>query len=98
MKAKERAGINQSGGAIKYLGREPFVILASPLVMRVRTFLFITALMLCHLKLWPQTLTRQFPASESGDTVTGVAEPDLAKERAAAQDRQDASGSSSFPD
>jgi LPS-assembly protein len=66
--------------------------------MRVRTFLFITALMLCHLKLWPQTLTRQFPASESGDTVTGVAEPDLAKERAAAQDRQDASGSSSFPD
>src|SRR3984885_12132311 len=31
--------------------------------MRVRTFLFITALMLCHLKLWPQTLTKQFPAA-----------------------------------
>src|ERR1700761_3161228 len=31
--------------------------------MRVRTFLFITAIMLCHLKLWPQTLTRQFPAA-----------------------------------
>jgi LPS-assembly protein len=63
MKAKERAGINQSGGAIKYLGSEPFVILASPLVMRVRTFLFITALMLCHLQLRPQTLTKQFPSA-----------------------------------
>src|ERR1700761_823437 len=30
--------------------------------MRVRTFLFITAIMLCHLKLWPQALTKQFPA------------------------------------
>jgi LPS-assembly protein len=31
--------------------------------MRVRTFLFITALMLCHLQLRPQTLTKQFPSA-----------------------------------
>ncbi|MGC2403570.1 MAG: LPS assembly protein LptD, partial [Acidobacteriaceae bacterium] len=37
--------------------------------MRVRTFLFITALMLCHLKVYPQTLTRQLPsASELPDS------------------------------
>src|ERR1700722_7083114 len=78
MKAKERAGINQSGGAIKYLGREPFVILASPLVMRVRTFLFITALMLCHPQLWTQTLTKQFPSAAPGSAASGRAEQSLA--------------------
>jgi LPS-assembly protein len=31
--------------------------------MRVRTFLFITALTLCHLQLWPQALTKQFPSA-----------------------------------
>ena len=31
--------------------------------MRVRTFLFITALMLCHPQLRPQTLTKQFPSA-----------------------------------
>src|ERR1700689_5273530 len=36
--------------------------------MRVRTFLFITALMLCHLQLRPQTLTKQFP-SASGPSL-----------------------------
>ena len=66
--------------------------------MRVRTFLFITALMLCHLKLWPQTLTRQFPATVSGDTAKGGAETDLAKDRVAAQDPQAASGSTPLPD
>ena len=66
--------------------------------MRVRTFLFITALMLCHLKLWPQTLTRQFPAIVSGDTAKGGAETDLAKDRVAAQDPQAASGSTPLPD
>ena len=30
--------------------------------MRIRSFLLITALMLCHLKLCPQTLTKQFPS------------------------------------
>ena len=63
MKARERACINQSSGAIKYIGCRPFAILASHLVMRVRTFLFITALMLCHLQLCPQTLTKQFPSA-----------------------------------
>ncbi len=66
--------------------------------MRVRTFLFITALMLCHPKLWPQTLTRQFPAIVSEDTAKGGAETDLAKDRVAAQDPQAASGSTSIPD
>ncbi len=37
--------------------------------MRVRTFLFITALMLCHLKLWPQTLTKQFPAASGPSSL-----------------------------
>jgi LPS-assembly protein len=36
-------------------------MLTSPQGMRVRSFLFITALMLCHLNLWSQTLTKQFP-------------------------------------
>jgi LPS-assembly protein len=31
--------------------------------MRVRTFLFITALTLCHPQLWPQALTKQFPSA-----------------------------------
>jgi LPS-assembly protein len=31
--------------------------------MRVRTPLFITALMLCHLQLWPQALTKQLPSA-----------------------------------
>ncbi len=37
--------------------------------MRLRTFLFITALMLCHLKLWPQTLTKQFPAASGPSSL-----------------------------
>ncbi|HEV2274714.1 MAG TPA: LPS assembly protein LptD [Acidobacteriaceae bacterium] len=44
-------------------------MLSSPLVMRVRTFLFITALLLCHLNLWPQALTKQLPLDASGDAV-----------------------------
>src|ERR1700761_7325243 len=50
------------------LGTGRFFIPASPLVMRVRTFFFITALLLCHLKVYSQTLIRQFPsASELPD-------------------------------
>src|SRR5580700_7478597 len=37
--------------------------------MRVRTFLFITALMLCHLQLRPQTLTKQFPAASGPSSL-----------------------------
>src|SRR5271154_2226553 len=46
--------------------------------MRVRTFLFITALMLCHPQLWPQTLTKQFPSAAPGSAASGRAEPGLA--------------------
>ena len=31
--------------------------------MRLSIFLFITALLLCHPQVWPQTLTRQFPST-----------------------------------
>jgi LPS-assembly protein len=37
--------------------------------MRVRTFLFITALMLCHLQLWPQELTKQFPSASGPSSL-----------------------------
>jgi LPS-assembly protein len=46
--------------------------------MRVRTFLFITALMLCHPQLLPQTLTKQFPSAAPGSAASGGAEPSLA--------------------
>ncbi len=38
-----------------------YLLLTSPQVIRARTFLFITTLLLCHLQLWPQALTKQFP-------------------------------------
>src|SRR5580704_4271979 len=37
--------------------------------MRARTFLFITALMLCHPQLWPQTLTKQFPSASGPSSL-----------------------------
>jgi LPS-assembly protein len=37
--------------------------------MRVRTILFITALMLCHLQLRPQTLTKQFPSASGPSSL-----------------------------
>ena len=37
--------------------------------MRVRTFLFITALTLCHLQLWPQALTKQFPSASGPSSL-----------------------------
>ncbi len=46
--------------------------------MRVSTFLFITALMLCHPLVLPQTLTRQFPSTDPGTPATGTAQPSLA--------------------
>jgi LPS-assembly protein len=63
---------------MKSVDCEPFAILTSPLVMRVRTFLFITALLLCHTKFWSQTLTRQFPSGLPGNTVSGTAATTLA--------------------
>ena len=61
--------------------------------MRVRTFLFITALMLCHPQLWPQTLTKQFPTAAPGSAASGRAEPDLAVDSlAAAQSPQAPAG------
>ncbi len=44
----------------------PLSMLASPLVMRLRTFLFITALLPCHLYVLPQTLTNQVPPPDAG--------------------------------
>jgi LPS-assembly protein len=37
--------------------------------MRVRTCLFITALALCHLQLWPQALTKQFPSASEPSSL-----------------------------
>ena len=37
--------------------------------MRVRTFLFITALMLCHLQVWPQALTNKFPSASGPSSL-----------------------------
>jgi LPS-assembly protein len=37
--------------------------------MRVRSLLFITALMLCHLQLWPQALTKQFPSASGPSSL-----------------------------
>jgi LPS-assembly protein len=45
--------------------------------MRIGTFLFITACLLCHPQVFPQTLTRQFPSTATG-TATGTAPPTLA--------------------
>ena len=47
------------------------------LVMRARFFLLITAFMLCCPKPWPQTLTKQFSATESGSAAPGRLEPEL---------------------
>ena len=58
--------------------REGFAILTTPLVMRVSTFVFITALMLCHLQVFPQTLISQFPSTAPGAPEAGTAQPSLA--------------------
>ncbi len=47
----------------------PLSMLASPLVMRLRIFLFITALLPCHLYLWPQTLTKQLPPADQSPSA-----------------------------
>ena len=60
--------------------------------MRVRTFLFITALLLCHLKLWPQTLTKQFPLA----TQSGTVAPQAAVEEKTPADAE-ASSADSLP-
>ena len=51
--------------------------------MRVRTFLFITALMLCHLKLWPQQLTKQFPAAPGPSSLPDAPDYPIAEAVAA---------------
>src|ERR1700677_4576965 len=84
MKARERSCNGQSDGIVKRCERGSFAILTSPLVMRIRTFLFITALMLCHPQLWPQTLTKQFPSQAPGAAATGSAESNLAVDSVAA--------------
>ena len=62
--------------------------------MRIRTFLFITALMLCHPQLWPQALTRQFPSAANESAASGGAEPSLANDSVAqAQSPQVPAGS-----
>jgi LPS-assembly protein len=61
--------LDQSGGTVKYPRVERFAILASPLVMRVRTCLFITALMLCHPQSRSQTLTKQFPSASEPSSL-----------------------------
>jgi LPS-assembly protein len=83
MKARERSCNGQSGGIVKRCERGSFAILTSPLVMRIRTFLFITALMLCHPQLWPQTLTKQFPSQAPGTAATGRAESNVADDSVA---------------
>jgi LPS-assembly protein len=47
--------------------------------MRVRTFLFITALMLCHLQLRPQTLTKQFPSATGPSSLPDAPEYPIAE-------------------
>jgi LPS-assembly protein len=56
--------------------------------MRVRTFLFITALMLCHPQLWPQTLTKQFPTAAPGSAASGRAKQEAAADNGGVQSRQ----------
>ena len=76
MKLRGRARNDQSGKTVTRLGSELFGILTSPLVMTARTFLFITALLLCHLQLWSQPLTRQLPSPAQGaNAPAGPAEP-----------------------
>ncbi len=65
--------------------------------MRARTLLFITALMLCHPQLWPQTLTRQFPSAANGSAASGATEPSLANE-SVAQVQNPQAPASSLPD
>jgi LPS-assembly protein len=47
--------------------------------MRVRTFLFITALMLCHLQLRPQTLTKQFPSASGPSSLADAPDYPIAE-------------------
>jgi len=46
--------------------------------MRVLTPLFITALLLCHPRLWPQTLTKQLPTEAVKSAPSGTAESNFA--------------------
>jgi LPS-assembly protein len=62
--------------------------------MRVRTFLFITALTLCHPQLWPQTLIKQFPARATGTAADGGAGLAPAANGGTAAQGPDASASS----
>jgi LPS-assembly protein len=94
MKVRERARNDQPIRTVKDVESEPFAILTSPLVMRVRTLLFITALMLCHPRLWPQTLTKQFPAAVPESAAAGTAGSNLAGDLQSAP----AATSSTLPD
>jgi LPS-assembly protein len=68
-------------------------MLASPLVMRVRIILFITALLLCHPKLWPQALTKQLPPVTQSQAGSASAAPQSGSAAAA-----DSAADNSLPD
>jgi LPS-assembly protein len=53
--------------------------------MRVPTFLFTTALLLCHPQVWPQRLTIQLPSAAPASAAPGSAEADAAKSGPATQ-------------
>jgi LPS-assembly protein len=53
-------------------------MLELPLAMRVRLFLCITLLLLCHPQLWPQAVTMQFPQAEQQHPAAAAASPQAA--------------------
>jgi LPS-assembly protein len=57
--------------------------------MRVHTFLFITVLLLCHLNLWPQALTKQFPLAPEGEPVSSEAKAAVHAEAGATSSSDD---------
>src|SRR5664279_3699058 len=73
-----------------------FVILASPQVMKIHTFLCITLLCLCHPQLWPQELTKEFPRDTSG-TANSALNSGAEQEIADATPLPDAPSASSIP-
>lgn len=66
----------QRAGRRSEAGMRCFAILDLPLAMRVRLFLCITLLLLCHPQLWSQTVTMQFPPAASGAGAASDSLPD----------------------
>lgn len=63
--------------------------------MRVRTILFITALLLSHSILWPQALTKQLPPAQQSQPISADATPEGGN---AAADAPAAAAPNSLPD